>query len=301
MIEIVFAIFGVIALGYVARWAGILPESAYKPLNDFVYYISMPLLIFTKLAETNLGAEHLLLAATNALPMLVAMAAVALLWKFRACKPKTCALLLLGSCFGNIVYMGFPVLQLRFGAGSIAEGAIISLVSNLLMFTLGFALLGMMSGVKWGKLAAEKIMKNTVIPACVLGALFSISGISLPAQLLDLFASVGSTTTPLALFSMGLFIYGKKIGKNPALIAGLSFAKLAIYPAVFVGCALLLGLRGTPFGISLLESMMPLAVTNFVISEKFNLDKEAMAEAVIASTLLSIPFLLGFDWLLPLL
>ena len=301
MIEIVFAIFAVIALGYIARFFSLLPESAYKPLNDFVYYISMPLLIFTKLAGTNLGPEHLLLASANALPMLICFALVAILWKMRVCKPKVCALLLLASCFGNIVYMGFPAIQLRFGAGAIADGAIISLVTNLLMFTIGFALIGMMSGAKWGKLALEKITRNTIIPACVFGALFSLSGLVIPSALLDVLSSVGSTTTPLALFSMGLFIYGKKFGKNTVLVGAMSLAKLALFPAIFVSCALLLGLTGTHFDISLLEAMMPLAVTNFVIAEKFELDSEAMAQAVIVSTLLAIPFLLGFDYILPLL
>lgn len=298
MLETVVLVFGVIALGFLARHFGLLPKGAYRPINDYVYYVSMPLLIFVKLADTPLGAQQLSLAAASALPILACMGIVAILWKLRACSPKTCASLLLASFFGNIVYMGFPVLQMRFGEGAIADGAIISFVYNIILFTLGFALLGLMLSRRLDGYALQKLARNTVIWACVAGAFFSLLSIKAPALLTGVLSSVGATTAPLALFSVGLFLHGRKLGGRPLHVAAMCALKLLLFPALFVASALLLGLSGRQFEISLLEAMMPLAVTNFVIAEKFGLDKGQMAEAVLASTLLSMPLLLGFDWLL---
>jgi predicted permease len=295
MIGIVFAIFGTIALGFFARAANILPKSAYAPLNDFVYYVSMPLLIFAKLAETKLQESDIIFAAANAFPILLFMAAAAAFWKLKVFKPKACALFLLCSTFGNIVYMGFPALQLRFGESAVAYGAIISLVANIIMFTLGFALLGMMSKKEWRGLAAEKILKNTVIPACILGAAFSLAGIALPKEIMGIFSSIGSTTAPLALFSMGMFLHGKNMGKDNFSAILLSFSKLALFPLAFILSGLFFSLQKEQFGISLLESMMPIAVTNFIIAQKFGLDSQAVAQAILASTILSIPALFFFD------
>ena len=190
---------------------------------------------------------------------------------------------------------------MKFGSDALATAAIISFVYNFMIFSFGMLILSAMAGRKGGAFARKKLLGNTIIISCLAGALFSLSGIALPGLLLQLFSTVGATTAPLALFSLGLFLHGQRLAKSPFALGLLCAFKLILFPAIFLSCALLLGFRGQPFQISLIEAFMPVAVTNFVIAQKFGLDSELVAESILASTLLSLPLLLGFDWLVGVL
>ncbi len=297
MLDIVLFIFGIMAAGFLARQFGLLPADSYKPLNDYIYYVSMPALIFAKLALVHLGLEHLPLLAANLIPITAMMVISVGIWKLRLCSRKLSAALLLTSFFGNIVYMGFPIVEMKFGADALSSAAIIAFVYNLMIFTIGMALLSRMSGSSDKEFARKKLLGNTVVISCIAGFLVSVSGIALPSILTQIIGAVGATTAPLALFSIGFFLHGKKIAKAPSRVALLCAVKLLFFPSLFIATAALLGFGGQPFRISLLEALMPIAVTNFVIAQKFGLDSELVAESVLASTLLSIPVLLGFDYL----
>jgi len=301
MLDIVIYMLGVFALGLMARHFALLDENAYGALNNYIYYVSMPALIFVKLVGTHLDSGYLLLIMGNALPILAMMLLVAAAWKFKALNPKMAGCLVITAFFGNIVYMGFPVAQFRFGEAALADASVIAFVYNFLIFSLGIGLVGLIAEKKSDKYAKSKIFGNTVIISCLLGALISLAQVQMPSQITHILEMVGGTTAPLALFSMGLFMYGKKIGKDPLNVAVLSVFKLAIFPALFIISSIILGLRGAGFELSFLEALMPIAVTNFVIAEKFDLDKEVVAEAILVTTLISIPVLLGFDWMLALL
>ena len=297
MLDIVLFVFGIMALGYLSRHFGLLSQDSHKSINDYVYYVSMPLLIFSKLAQASLGQDSIALLLANAIPIAAMMALVLAAWKLRLVGNRMAAVLLLTSFFGNIVYMGFPVVQETFGEAALAQAAMISFVYNLMLFSIGFYLISLMAGRKAGKAANRNLLGNTIIISCLAGAAFSIAGIQLPALLLNTIGAVGSTTAPLALFSVGLFLHGKKLTKAPSSITLLCAVKLLIFPAIFVCTAVLLGFRGQAFQVSLLEALMPIAVTNYVIAQKLGLDEDLVAESILASTLLSIPVLLGFGML----
>ncbi len=295
MLDIVLTIFAVIALGWLARHFGILAQGSQKPLNDYIYYVSMPALILVRLMATKIGGEQVALLMANALPVLAMVALVLALARLKILQPKLAGALLITSFFGNIIFMGFPAVQLRFGPAALGDAAIITFIVNFLIFTLGLASLGFISGKSWFKFAQEKLARNTIIASCIIGAAVSLAGLVPPAWLSGLLDFVGSTTSPLALFSMGVFLYGQPLGSRSKEVALLAIFKLAIFPLLVVVSLLIFGLRGTPAGISFMEALMPLAVTNFIIAEKFDLDGELVAEAIVTTTLLSIPLILGFD------
>jgi len=283
----------VVAAGYFARRISLLPESAYFKINDFVYYVSLPALIFAKLAVADLSSAPLLVAA-NALAIIIALAFTAALWKLRILSPGTCMLLASGFFFGNVVYMGFPLVQAAFGEEALATAAIVSAVYNVLMFTLGVFLMHAIVGDGKGKGLNEKLFKNTILISCVLGAAVSFLKISVPAPAISALGLLGSLTVPLALFSLGLFMHGKAFSKNIREAGLLCFFKMAVFPLLFFISAMVVGLSGQPYRVSLLEAVMPLAVTNFIIADKFGADKRAMAQAIVISTLIAFAALLIF-------
>ncbi|MCX6771178.1 MAG: AEC family transporter [Candidatus Micrarchaeota archaeon] len=294
MLEPILVLVAMIALGFIARHFSLLGEGAEKELSGFVYYVSMPCLILVKLATTSLSGQHLSLILLNGAAIAVSIIAVCALYYAGIVKGKFASALLLCSFFGNVVFMGFPAAQAYFGEPAIADAAVIAFAYNFIIFTVGLLLLGIMSGKGRHEFSFRKLLGNTVLYSCVIGALVSISGIALPSILSDTLSLVGATTVPLALFAMGAFLYGKKLGQKMAQVAALFLAKMAFFPLVMLCLAFLFGMRGYVLQLSFLEALMPVAVTNFVIAREFSLDAALVAEATVATTLASLPLLFLF-------
>ena len=53
---------------------------------------------------------------------------------------------------------------------------------------------------------------------------------------------------------------------------------------------ILLGIRNLPFLVSMLESMMPPAVSNIIYANEFDMDTELVANAVLTSTIIATIF-----------
>ena len=294
MIDAILAIAAMIVFGFIARSLSLVGEGAEKELSNFVYYISMPCLILIKLASTPLAGQQFSLFLLNGAAIMVSISAVCALYFAGIVRGKFAATLLLCSFFGNVIFMGFPAAQAYFGESAIADAAVIAFVCNIIVFTLGIMLLGFMTGKDGREFSLRKLSSNTVLYSCLLGVMVSLSGIAMPAVLSDMLSLVGGTTVPLALFSMGAFLHGKKMGQQPLQVAVLFTAKMAAFPIIVLCTAFLLGMRGYVVQLSLLEALMPFAVTNFVIAREFSLDAKLVAEATVATTLASLPIILFF-------
>ncbi|HAM35111.1 MAG TPA: hypothetical protein DEB40_10540 [Elusimicrobia bacterium] len=293
--------FAVVGLGWLARELKVLGPGAEKPFNDYLYYFAMPALILDKMTTAGLSGTDWRLVAANALPAIMVLLIVVGLWKAGALRVKLAGELLVTAAFGNTVYLGFPVVALRLGSPAVALAAAVTSVHYFVVFTLGIPAACWAAGRRGRGLARTMLFTNSILWSSLAGAALSFFGSRLPRPLDDVAALVGSSTAPLALFAVGAFLNGKRIGRDIGSLAAMSLGKLLVFPALAAGCLRLLGVSGLEAQVSLLEAMMPLAVTNFVIAQKLGLDEELVAEAILVSTLGAIPTLAGYDLLVRLL
>ena len=291
--SIVLVAFGAIALGWACRRFGWVGPEADGPFNDYLYFVSMPALICHTLGSTGLRGVSAGLLGANALS--VALLLCLLLGAWRAgLLGEHAGEMFLCSGFGNTVYLGFPLVAMRLGPEALSLAALITSVQYLVVFTGGFACVALATG-RGVRGASDILWKNPILWSSVVGAALAFSGLRLPGPVEDLLALIGGGTAPLALVSLGMFLYGKRLGLRPAAVARLCAAKLLLFPLLLLLLARGLGLSGLPAEVSLLESLMPLAVTNFVLARRLGLDEELVAEAVLASTVAAAPLLLAFD------
>lgn len=106
---------------------------------------------------------------------------------------------------------------------------------------------------------------------------------------------LGATASPIALFALGGFLHGKLVKDKMGFVMLSSILKVIIFPLFVAAISLLVFKSGDPKTAILLSSM-PVAVTAFVISEKFRLDGALVGNAILVSTILSfliIPIVAG--------
>jgi hypothetical protein len=134
------------------------------------------------------------------------------------------------------------------------------------------------------------------VGATLLGALFLWQGWQTPAFLTNALDLIGQMAIPMMLITLGVAV-ARLRPSHLARATGLSLVKLVICTAVPVAVGLWFGLSGVALAVLIVQVATPVAVTSYLLAEKYGADSDAVAGLVVASTLLSVlylPLILAF-------
>jgi malate permease and related proteins len=182
--------------------------------------------------------------------------------------------------FANTGNIGLPVALLAFGQEGLAYAIVIFAVMIILSFTVGIY---MVAGV--GKLTEG--LKQPLVYASVLGGLFALKGWDVPVWLLNSLDLAGQIAIPLMLLTLGVSIANLTVGEVGRAII-LSVAKLSISAAIALLVVQIFDLTGAARGVLVLQLIMPVAVTSYLLAERYRAEPDKVASTVVVSTLLSI-------------
>jgi malonate transporter and related proteins len=111
VLAIVLPIFSLIAVGYLSARFGFLSETAQKGISEFAFNFAMPALLFRSLATAPTlqpGSGNIAFAYFGGLAIIWLLAT--LLTRAALRRPMIDApTIAMGSCFGNIVMIGIPL------------------------------------------------------------------------------------------------------------------------------------------------------------------------------------------------
>ena len=284
VIEIVAPVFLLAAVGFV--WVRMGLEYRVEFVTRLAMTLSVPCLIFVALMEAEIDP-----AALTALTLasLAAYAAViAVTWAMVALLRLDRRTWLAPLAFGNTGNLGLPLALFAFGQEGLSLAVVVFAVMAILSFTVG---VWFVSG--GGNPAA--VLREPMVAATILGALFLWFGWSTPRFLTETLRLAGQMAIPMMLITLGVAVarLRPEALARPVL---LSLAKLAVCVAAawFVGRWFDLG--STAFAVLVLQVATPVAVTSYLLAEKYGADAGAVASLVVVSTLLSVgalPLLLG--------
>ncbi len=291
IIQVVLPIFAIIGLGFLLRRRHVVTDEWVHVLNTFVYYISLPALIVSSFRQTVWSNSHLLgLLGFNVLGLIGFSVLLVLLLSFLRMERKLKAAIYLTALVGNTIYMGFPLVTGAVEQKQYSD----AIVAGTAHFAIGlaFSILAVEFFVLRTKNVKTYILDFVRHPLIVsLAVGIALSFVRIPA--IDGFvnktlAMLGATASPVALFALGGFLHGKFHPRHAQLAALSVVLKLAIFPLLLAVAAALCGLDQPQTRVSGLMAAMPTAVTAFVISEKYGLDKEFVANCIILSTIISL-------------
>ncbi|MDO8339960.1 MAG: AEC family transporter [Candidatus Burarchaeum sp.] len=290
MFGAILTIFIIMAFGFITRHAKILKDGDYKVMNNFIYYAALPALIFISLYDNGTSAfSDWTLITANAAAILVMIALVLLVSALIKLPRKLIAVFLLAAFYGNILYMGYQVNVLEFGEVSAPIVVMVVTVYNLIIFSLGLALLQAYSDGLNTPDIVKRISTNPLLLSSAIGLIYIYAGLpALPASLAEAIRLVGHVTSPVAIFAMGVFMYGRNPFAQLKLNLAISATKMFFFPLLFVAIARAFSLTGLGYEVSLFEAAMPLAVSNFVLADHYKLDTELVSSAIVLTTLLSL-------------
>lgn len=284
VLEIVSPVFLLAGVGFVWVRAGF--EYRIEFVTRLAMTLAVPCLIFTALMKTeaDLGALFNLTLAS-----ICAYAAVGVAgWVLFKALGMNLRTYLAPFIFGNTGNLGIPLALFAFGQPGLERAVVLLAVSAVLSFTFGIWLVA-------GRGSFLKILKEPMIGATLLGALFLWQGWETPRFLTNTLDLAGQMAIPMMLITLGVAVGRLSPGRVSTAIV-LSIIKLVVCAATAWGIGLAFNLDDISFGVLVLQIATPVAVTAYLLAEKYGADSQSVAGFVVVSTLVSVaglPLLLG--------
>ena len=285
VLQIIAPVFLLAGIGFV--WAALGFEYKVQFVTRLTMNLSVPALIFTALIKTEIDPEALKITAlAAALAYLgVALFSAGLL-RLGGYSQRT---FLAPMVFGNTGNLGLPLAFFAFGQVGFDYAVVVFAVMAFLSFTIGVWLVS-------GSASPLTALKQPMVWATVLGSIVLAMGWRLPEWSVNTLALLGQVAIPLMLITLGVAITRLR----PAALGrafGLSLLKLVICVAIPALVGLWFGLPEIAFAALVVQVATPVAVTSYMLAEKYGAEADEVAGLVVASTLLSviaIPLILAY-------
>ncbi|MGI6320904.1 MAG: AEC family transporter [Bacteroidales bacterium] len=283
------------AMAYLIKLIG---KNEIDGIVKLVTKITLPLLIFTTFASSKIDANilknGLIVAALSALSVVLFFIFSSISARILKLDKKNRALHRLSSMFGNVVFLGFPVIDAVFPSG---EGLIYATMFHLgqdaLMWTWGVFILNKANRENATK--AQNPLQNPITLAFIAGIIFMLLPFQLPEIIFTPLSSIGKTTTYVSMIYVGTvlaMINPLKVFLNLRSYV-VSFNKLILVPFIilalfkFTSLSAILGLNSTAIGVVILQAGMPSMILISLIVKDANMDYKQATENIFLSTLLS--------------
>lgn len=283
-------IFLIIFSGWLLKKHKIVTDDWVHILNQFAYYISLPALIITSLWSVDfLSGESWDFVFVSLVTIILFSLLIFIGLSFSGLSHGKKTAIFLGATVGNTVYMGFPLIELGFGRENLVDGALISIIYLVIPILISIFI------IKYWQDRSHKIsgqlkdfFKNPLVVSVFAG--FILSFLKIEVSFIEAVKKslllLGSTASPVALFALGGFLYGKFLKKDLASVFAISLLKTIVFPLTVVAALAYLFKSDNP-GVFTLLASMPVAVTTFVIAEKFNFGKELIGNSILISIIIS--------------
>jgi hypothetical protein len=276
VLQIIAPVFLVALAGYV--WGRLRLNFDLEFIARLSVSFSMPCLIFAVLvkAEIEPGAVR-----DIALAALAAYAGLGLLtWLALRAAGLSVRTYLAPGTFGNTGNIGLPVALYAYGEAGLAFSIVVFAIMAILQFTVGIYIVA-------GGGKGLHVLRQPLVYASLLGGLFALEGWELPVWALNSLELAGQIAIPAMLLTLGVSIANLSVGEVGRAFV-VSLGKLALSAAVAALTVWAFGLTGAARGALVLQIIMPVAVTSYLLAERYRAEPEAIAGAVVVSTLVAV-------------
>ncbi|MBQ3939526.1 MAG: AEC family transporter [Oscillospiraceae bacterium] len=297
-------LFLILCLGVLLAKKKLLDVHTKQKLTKLLLYVSTPLMMVDAFHDRMLMVSQqeqesvpvgTLFADSFLFYALLTVLSLALVYGIRVPKPQR-RLYLFMTIFGNVGFMGFPVVESVYGKEGLFYAAIVNSVFNIIIYTFGVLLMGGASagdGSLMRRLRAvawKKLLLTPAVLATAAGVLIFVFRIRMPALLADTCDSLGGLTSPLA-----MLVVGANLSAVPVK-AVLSNMKLNLYVLLRqTALPLLFWLMLKPFvqhpvlaPTLLLLSCMPVANTTALFATEYHGDEGLASQGIFLTTLFSL-------------
>lgn len=250
----------------------------------------LPALAFGLVATAHADRSFVAVPLTAALVTLASIGAgfalYTLLPWFRTMDRRALGVLILSSSFGNVTYLGLPVITQMMGP----RFGYVAILYDLLATTPVLLTLGVFIAARYGSGASVslgdslgRVLRLPPLWAVAAGLVVNFGGVPVPEIVLDAAQLMGRAVIPVMTFTVGLALDFQDVKRLPLAVPALG-VKLLASPVLAWWIGSRAGLSGDVLRAVVIEGAMPVMVLSLVIADEFDLDVPLAAACVAAST-----------------
>ena len=199
----------------------------------------------------------------------------------------------------NTGFVALPILHSVYGQPAVLPAAVATVFVAAVMFPLTVILLESEGSGKDGKavhplVLIKQIVLNPMVLSTLIGLLWAITGLPLPAPLAAYLNIFAAALTPCALFAIGLGLSLEGMASNLTGSLLLAAIKLVIMPLIVYGLCVASGLNPLYTIAAVICAAVPTAKTVYILAGAYKVEEQLVASTVSITTLLSVATLLGW-------
>lgn len=198
--------------------------------------------------------------------------------------------------FGNVGFMGFPLVRAIFGSDMVVYAALLTVPFNILVFTVGVRLL---TGGREEKFDWHKIISPALI-ASLAAVVIIFLPVKWPAPVADTVAAMGDMILPLSMIIVGASLGEQKLRDafSDWRIYLFAPARLIVAPILLWAVLRLFVSDPVLLGVVTLVGATPCAAVSAMLSIQYGANEKMATRTVFLTTVLSVVTIPFVCWLL---
>jgi len=279
-----------ITFGYTAKIKGIVSEEFLQKLNRMIFRLLYPFMTFYNIykADPTDLPRPILMIFTGASILILEVILVLVIPRIVKENPKR-GVIIQAIFRSNFILFGLPLTLSVFGDYAASVAAMLITVVVTIYNTTSVVILEMFNveGKANPKEIFLNVLKNPLLQGCMIGLVFFLFGIKVPASLLKPISEFSNMTSPLALFVLGGTLRFSSVKKHlKYLVPTLGF-KLIVLPAIMLSIGYMVGLRELELFLLVAVYGTPVAAASYSMAQNMGGDGELAGEFVVLSTVAS--------------
>lgn len=289
-------IFALVFSGYGAGRLRLLNEPSIVGLNGFVYYFALPALVFAKMAQAPLleAFDWRFFAAYQAGGLALFALTMLLGRMLFGHGLAVLGVQGLAATFGNVGYMGLPLLITAFGEAAALPAVLIVVFDTTLTLSVAIAIVeaGLGRRGRWldtARTVGGGVVRNPLLLSAFAGAFLSVFGFSLHPSVKAFSELLGAAALPCALFALGASLVGRPVTSGMGEVALLVGLKLLVHPlAIWLMVTYVFRLDPLWATVAVIDASLPVAASVFVLARQYDVYVDRASTIVLTSTLASV-------------
>ena len=301
MFVVMMTLFALVIVGFVAGKLGYLGGDFDRQLSRLVINITCPALILSSAMTGQLPDRRYILPllAISVITYVVLTAVAFLLPRYLTRQQQDEGVVGFALMFGNVGFMGYPVVASIFGHEAVFYAAVLNVVNTFAVFTIGTVLVTGSSEVEGSRFQKKVLYSTPMLAAYLTMAIVALEIDNIPAFVSQPLTMLGNITVPAALLiigsSMSQLSLRTMLGNRTVYLTTLF--RLVLLPVAVYYLTSLMGFSDFVVNINTLVIAMPVATYGTILCLKYGRDTTVITEVTFITTLLSmltIPLLVMF-------
>ena len=292
MFEVMITLFVIVVVGYAAGKMNYMGGEFDRKLSSLVINWTCPALILSSAMTGDLPDRRYILPLLG-ISTFTYIVLTAVAWGLSRVLTKRIenrGILSFAMVFGNVGFMGYPVVASIFGNQTVFYAAVLNVVNTFAVFTIGTMMITGGEGPNRQRFN-KKVLYSTPMLSAYLSMLIVALGIDhIPGFVSQPLTMIGNITVPAA-----LLIIGSSMSQLPLrallgtpVVYATTLLRLCVLPVGVHLLCLALGFDPYVTSINTVVIAMPVATYGTILCLKYNRDTTLIAELTFITTLLSM-------------